>query len=180
MASVLFILFNISNILILPINTLFVGLRMELIKMPQKSNKTHVNIADRCLQARKLGVGGNLRSLQLSNFVIPHLHIIIKSLCVPLHLPFKMLYDAPGTWRLLQAMILLPGASHGEKTRTTSKTSELVKSLELIGCSYCKALTLNLLHKLLPILTLLPGEDGNQQVHNRGMKCIGAAATKPE
>ncbi|RLM73207.1 hypothetical protein C2845_PM15G01990 [Panicum miliaceum] len=24
-----------------------------------------------------------------------------------------------------------------------------------MGCSYCKALTLNLLHKLLPILTLL-------------------------
>jgi hypothetical protein len=152
---------------------------MELIKMPQKSSETLVNIADRCLQARKLGVGGNLHSLQLSNLVIRHLHIIIKSLCVPLHLPFKMLYDAPGTWRLLQAMILLLGACHGEKTRTTRKTSEVVKSLQLIGCSYCKTLTLNLLHKLLPILTLLPGGNGNQQVRNRGMKCIGAAATRP-
>jgi hypothetical protein len=65
------------------------------------------------------------------------------------------------------------------KIRTTRKTSEVVKSLQLIGCSYCKALTLNLLHKLLPILTLLPGGDDNQQVRNRGMKCIGAAATRP-
>jgi hypothetical protein len=57
--------------------------------------------------------------------------------------------------------------------------SEEVKSLQLIGCSYCKALTLDLLHKLLPILTLLLGGDGNQQVRNRGMKCISAAATRP-
>jgi hypothetical protein len=64
-------------------------------------------------------------------------------------------------------------------TRTTRKTSEVVKSLQLIGCNYCKALTLNLLHKLLPILTLLLGGDGNQQVRNRGMNCIGAAATRP-
>jgi hypothetical protein len=91
MVSVLFVLFSISNIFILPIITLFVGLPMELIKTPQKSSETLVNIADRCLQARKLGVGGNLRSLQLSNLFIRHLHIIIKSLCVPLHLPFKML-----------------------------------------------------------------------------------------
>jgi hypothetical protein len=179
MASVLFILFSISNIFIRPIITLFVGLRMELIKTPQKSSETLVNIADRYLQARKLGVGGNLRSLQLSNLVIRHLHIIIKSLCVPLHLPFKMLYDAPGTWRLMQAMILLLGACHGEKDKDNKKTSEVVKSLQLIGCSYSKALTLNLLHKLLPILTLLLGGDGNQQVRNRGMKCISAAATRP-
>jgi hypothetical protein len=65
------------------------------------------------------------------------------------------------------------------KTMTTRKISEVVKSLQLIGCSYCKALTLNLLHKLLPILILLPGGGGNQQVRNRGMKCIGAAATRP-
>jgi hypothetical protein len=65
------------------------------------------------------------------------------------------------------------------KIRTTRKISEVVKSLQLIGCSYCKALTLNLLQKLLSILTLLPGGDGNQQAHNRGMKCIGAAATRP-
>jgi hypothetical protein len=95
MASVSFILFSISNIFILPIITLFVGLCMELIKMPQKSSETLVNIADRCFQAHKLGVGGNLCGLQLSNLVIRHLHIIIKSLYVPLHLPFKMLYDAP-------------------------------------------------------------------------------------
>jgi hypothetical protein len=88
---------------------------MELIKMLQKSSETLVNIADRCLLARKFGVGGNLRGLQLSNLIIHHLHIIIKSLYVPLHLPFKMFYDAPGTWRLLQAMILLLGACHGEK-----------------------------------------------------------------
>jgi hypothetical protein len=161
MASISFILFSISNIFILPIIMLVVGFRMELIKTPQKSSETLVNIADRCLQARKLGVGGNLRGLQLSNLVIRHLHIIIKSICVPLHLHFKMLYDAPGTWRLLQAMILLLGACHGEKNKDNKRTSEVVKSLQLIGCSYCKALTLNLLHKLLPILTLLPGGDGN-------------------
>jgi hypothetical protein len=90
-----------------------------------------------------------------------------------------MLYDALGTWRLLQAMILLLGACHVEKNKDNKKTSEVVKSLQLIGCSYCKMLTLNLLHKLLPILTLVPGGDGNQQVHNRGMKCISAAATRP-
>jgi hypothetical protein len=93
---------------------------------------------------------------------------------VLLHLPFKMLYDAPSTWRLLQAMILLLGACYGEKNKDNKKTSEAVKFLQLIGCSYCKTLTLNLLHKLLPILTLLPGGDGNQQFRNRGMKCIGA------
>jgi hypothetical protein len=75
-------------------------------------------------------------------------------------------------------MILLLGACHGEKHKDTKKTSDVVKSLQLIGCSYCKALTLNLLHKLLPILTLLPGGDSNQQVRNREMKCISAAATR--
>jgi hypothetical protein len=145
---------------------------MELIKTPQKSSETLINIADHCLQSYKLGVGGNLRGLQLSTVFIRDLHIIIKSLYVQLHLPFKMLYDASGTWRLLQAMILLLGACHGEKNKGNKKTSEVVKSLQLIGCSYCKALTLNLLHKLLPILTVLLGGDGNHQVRNRGMKCI--------
>jgi hypothetical protein len=117
MASFSFILFSISNIFILPIIMLLVGLRMELTKMPQKCSKTLINIADRCLQSRKLGVGGNLRGLQLSNLVIHDLHIIIKSLCVQLHLPSKILYDAPDTWRLLQAMILLLGVCHGEKIK---------------------------------------------------------------
>jgi hypothetical protein len=121
MVSILFILFSISNTFILPIITLFVGLRMELIKMPQKSSETLVNISNRCLQARKLRVGGNLRSLQFSNLVIRHLHVIIKSLYVPLHLPFKMLYDAPDTWRLMQAMILLLEACHGEKHKDNKK-----------------------------------------------------------
>jgi hypothetical protein len=149
------------------------------IKTPQKSSKTLVNIVDYCLQSCKLGVGGNLHGLQLSNLVIRHLHIIIKSLCVQLHLPFKILYDAPGAWRLLRAMILLLGAWHGEKNKDNKKTSEVVKSLHLIGCSYCKTLTLNLFHKLLLILTLLPGVVDNQQDRNRGMKCISAAATIP-
>jgi hypothetical protein len=65
------------------------------------------------------------------------------------------------------------------KIRTTRKTGEVVKSLQLIGCNYCKTLTLNLLQKLLPILILLPGGDDNQQVCNHGMKCIGAIATRP-
>jgi hypothetical protein len=76
-------------------------------------------------------------------------------------------------------MILLLEACHGEKNKNNKKISEVVESLQLIGCSYCKALTLNLLHKLLPILTLLPGGDGNQQVLNRGMKYIDATATRP-
>jgi hypothetical protein len=76
-------------------------------------------------------------------------------------------------------MILLLGACHGEKNKENKKISEVVESLQLIGCSYCKALTVNLLHELLPILTLLPRGDGNQHVRNRGMKCIGAAATRP-
>jgi hypothetical protein len=50
-------------------------------------------------------------------------------------------------------MILLLGACHGEKNKYNKKTSEVVKSLQLIGYSYYKALTLNLLHKLFPILT---------------------------
>jgi hypothetical protein len=125
---------------------------MELIKIPQKSSETLVNIADRYLQACKLGVGGNMRGLQYFNLVIRHVHIIIKSLCVLLHLPFKMFCDAPGTWRLLQAMILLLGACHSEKNKDNKKTSKVVKSLQLIGYSYCKALTLNLLHKLLQFL----------------------------
>jgi hypothetical protein len=179
MASVSFNLFSINNIFILPIITLFVGLRMELIKMPQKSSETLINIADRSLQVRKLGVGGNLRGLQLSNLVICHLHIIIKSLCVPLHLPFKMLYDAPGTGDCHKLWSSSSEPAMVRKTRTKRKTREVVKSLQLIGCSYCKALTLNLLHKLLPILTLLLGGDSNQQVRNRGMKCIDATATRP-
>jgi hypothetical protein len=65
------------------------------------------------------------------------------------------------------------------KTSTTRKTSEVVKFLQLIGCGYYKALTLKLFHKLLSILTLLPGGDGNQQVRNHGIKCIDAAATRP-
>jgi hypothetical protein len=76
-------------------------------------------------------------------------------------------------------MILLLGACHGEKNKDNKKTSKVVKSLQLIGYSYCKALTLNLLHMLLPILTLLSGGDSNQQVCNHGMKCIGATATRP-
>jgi hypothetical protein len=40
---------------------------------------------------------------------------------VPLHLPFKMLYDAPGTWRLMQAMILLLRACHGGKNKDNKK-----------------------------------------------------------
>jgi hypothetical protein len=40
-----------------------------------------------------------------------------------------MLYDAPGTWRLLQAMILLLGACHGEENKDNKKTSEVVESL---------------------------------------------------
>jgi hypothetical protein len=76
-------------------------------------------------------------------------------------------------------MILLLGAFHGEKNKDNKKTSEVVKFLQLIRCSYCKALTLNLLHRLLPILTMLPGGDGNQQVRNRGIKSVGAAAIRP-
>jgi hypothetical protein len=75
-------------------------------------------------------------------------------------------------------MILLLGACHGKKNKDTKKTSDVVESLQLIGCSYYKTLTLNLLHKLLPIFTVLPGGDSNQQVHNHGMKCTGAAATR--
>jgi hypothetical protein len=95
---------------------------------------------------------------------------------VQLHLPFKILYDALDTWRLLQAMILLFEAYYCEKNKDNKKI--VVKSLQLIECSYCNTLTLNLLHKFLPILNVLPEENGNQQVRNHGIKCIGAAATR--
>jgi len=68
---------------------------------------------------------------------------------------------------------------HGQKSGGNKKTGEEIKALKLIGCSYFKALTLNLLYKLLPILTLLDRRSSYQQVCKPGKKCIGAAATRP-
>jgi hypothetical protein len=41
------------------------------------------------------------------------------------------------------------------RTEATRKTSEGIKTLQLLACRYYKALTLNLPHNLLPVLTLL-------------------------
>jgi hypothetical protein len=76
----------------------------------------------------------------------------------------------------------LPSPSHvmSRQTQTqTTRTSEEIKALQLIGCSYCKALTLNLLYKLLPIPTVLDGRGQPPTSLQTRKKCIGAAATKP-
>jgi hypothetical protein len=66
-----------------------------------------------------------------------------------------------------------------DEQRQQDKKSEGIKTLQLLGCSYWKALTLNLPHKLLPILTLLNRRGQQPTSLQPWNKCIGAAATRP-
>jgi hypothetical protein len=71
-----------------------------------------------------------------------------------------------GLW--WHVLIITRQTCYGEEHKTKKKTSEEEqKGLALLGCSYCKALTLNLLTRALTssYLTSQDGE-GNQQVSN--------------
>jgi hypothetical protein len=61
----------------------------------------------------------------------------------------------------------------------TRKIGEEIKTLQLLGCGYCKTLSINLSNKFLPILTLLNRRDWLPTNPQQWTKCIGAAATKP-
>jgi hypothetical protein len=65
-------------------------------------------------------------------------------------------------------LIIIRQTCHGEEHKTKKKTSEEEqKCLALLGCSCCKALTLNLLTRALTSSYLAP-QDGevNQQANN--------------
>jgi hypothetical protein len=86
-------------------------------------------------------------------------YISINSLRVLLHLTYQSLNNtlrARGLW--WRVLIIIRPMCHGEEHKTKKKISEEEqKGLALLGCSYCKALTLNLLTRALTssYLTLL-------------------------
>jgi hypothetical protein len=65
-------------------------------------------------------------------------------------------------------LIIICWTCHGEEHKTKKKTSEEEqKGLALLGCSCCKALTLNLLTRALTSSYLAPQDgEGNKQVSN--------------
>jgi hypothetical protein len=65
-------------------------------------------------------------------------------------------------------LIIIRRTCHDEVHKTKKKTSEEEqKGLGLLGCSYCKALTLNLLTRALTSSYLAPQDgEGYQQVSN--------------
>jgi hypothetical protein len=65
-------------------------------------------------------------------------------------------------------LIIIRRTCHDEVHKTKKKTSEEEqKGLGLLGCSYCKALTLNLLTRALTNSYLAPQDgEGYQQVSN--------------
>jgi hypothetical protein len=116
-----------------------------------------------------LGVGGKPCGLQHTNPLICALCISINSLCVFLHLTYQSLNNtlrARGLW--WRVLIIIHRTCHGEVYKTKKKTSEEEqKGLVLLGCSCCKALTLNLLTRALTSSYLAPQDgEGNQQVSN--------------
>jgi hypothetical protein len=104
MVSIVVIKFQISRILIPIVFNLFIEVVVvvvvmpllsivfschKVIEMPQQSNKASVDTSNGCLHCPKLGVGGKLCGLQHTNLLICHMYIIIKSLCVLLHLMYQ-------------------------------------------------------------------------------------------
>jgi hypothetical protein len=180
--SVVVIKFRISRILIPFVVDLFIivviaviplmpvmFLCHKVIEMPQQSSKAVVDTSNGCLHCPKLGVSGKLCGLQHTNPLICDLYISISSLCVLLHLTYQSLNNtlhARGLW--WHVLIIIHLTCHGEEQKTKKKTSEEEqKGLALLGCSYCKALTLKLLTRVFTSSYLAPqdGED-NQQVSN--------------
>jgi hypothetical protein len=123
----------------------------KAIETPQQSSKAVVDMSNGCLHCPKLGVGGKLCGLQYTNPLICDLYISINSLCVLLHLTYQSLNNtlrARGLW--WRVLIIIHRTCHGEVHKTKKKTSEEEqKGLALLGCSCCKALTLNLLTRAL-------------------------------
>jgi hypothetical protein len=123
----------------------------------------------RSLHCPKLGVGGKSCGLQHTNLLICHQYIIIKSLCVLLHLMHQSLHNtlhARGLW--WRVLVIVRRTCHGKVHRNKEKKRRRrTKSLALSGCSHCKALTLNLLTRTLTS-TYLASQDGegNQKVSN--------------
>jgi hypothetical protein len=170
-ASVVVIKIQISRILIPIVIDLFIMVVVvviplmpvmfschKVIKMPQHSSKVVVDTSNRCLNCLKLGVGGKLCDLQHTNPLICDLYIIINSLCVLLHLTYQSFNNtlhARGLWWCV--LIIIHRTCHGEVYKTKKKTSEEEqKGLTLLGCSCCKALTLNLLTRALTSSYLAP------------------------
>jgi hypothetical protein len=182
MASVVVIKFRINRILIPIVVDLFIIVVIivmplmsvmfschKVIEMPQQRSKAIVNTSNGCHRCPKLGVGGKLCGLQPTNPLICDLCISINSLHVLLHLTYQSLNNtlrARGLWWCV--LIIIRWISHGEEHKTKKKTSEEEqKGLALLGCSYCKALTLNLLTRALTSSYLAPQDgEGNQQVSN--------------
>jgi hypothetical protein len=142
----------------------------EVIKMPQQSSKAGVDTGNRCFHCPKLGVGGMLCGLQLANLLICHLHISIKSLHVRLHLMYQSLNDMLHGRRLWWHVLdIVHWTCHGKVHKKTRKkiSEEEQKGLALLGCSCCKALTLNLLTQALTSSYIASQDgEGNQQVSN--------------
>jgi hypothetical protein len=93
----------------------------------------------------------------------------VSRLCVLLHLTYQSLNNtlhARGLW--WRVLIIIRQTCHGEEHKTKKKTSEEEqKGLAQLGCSCCKALTLNLLTRALTSSYLAPPDgEGNQQVSN--------------
>jgi hypothetical protein len=119
----------------------------KVIEMPQQSSKVVVDTSNRCLHCPKLGVGGKLCGLQHTNPLICDLYISTNSLRVLLHLTYQSLNNTLHARGLLwRVLIIICQTCHGEVHKTKKKTSEEEqKHLALLGCSCCKALTLNFL-----------------------------------
>jgi hypothetical protein len=119
----------------------------KVIEMPQQSSKAVVDTSNGYLHCPKLGVGGKLCGLQHTNPLICDMYISINSLRVLLHLTSQSLNNTlrvRGLW--WHVLIIIRRTCHGEENKTKKKTSEEEqKGLALLGCSCCKALTLNLL-----------------------------------
>jgi hypothetical protein len=182
MLSVVVIKLRISRILIPIVVDLFiivvvVGMPLmpvvfschKVIETPQQSSKAVVDTSNGCLHCPKLGVGGKLCGFQHTNPFICDLYININSLCLLFYLTYQSLNNtlrARGLWWCV--LIIIRRTCHGEGNKIKKKTSEEEqKGQALLGCSCCKALTLNLLTRALTSSYLAPQDgEGNQQVSN--------------
>jgi hypothetical protein len=168
--SVVVIKFQISRILIPIVVDMFIIVVVvmpfmpvmfschKVIETPQQSSKNVVDTSNGCLHCPKLGVGGKLCGLQDTNPLICDLYISINSLRVLVHLMYQRLNDtlhARGLWWRVQ--IIIRRTCHGEEHKIKKKTiEEEQKGLALLGCTDCKALTLNLLIRALTSSYLAP------------------------
>jgi hypothetical protein len=101
----------------------------KVIETPQQSSKAGVDTSNGCLHCPKIGVGGKLCGLQHTNLLICHLYIIIKSLCVLLHLTHQSLNNtlrARGLW--WHVLVIVRRTCHGKMHRNKEKNSEEQKA----------------------------------------------------